>query len=142
MMHTRRKLWLARLRTMAPGIVSAASDNDPTTVASLAVIGSTTVYALGWLVLLTIPMLAVVQAISSQISAVTKHGLEDIVRLRYGRAAAFVVLFAILIVNVLTFAADLEGGGAALSLLSGFAYRLWIIPLAVVCLALLILGTY
>lgn len=127
---------------MVPGIVSAASDNDPTTVASLAVIGSTTVYGLSWLVLLVIPMLAVVQAVSTYLGAVTKAGLEDLVRKRYGKAAAVLVLVCVLAVNVLTFAADLEGGGAALSLLSGFDYRWWIVPLAVITLALLIIGTY
>ncbi len=142
MQHTRRKVWLARLRIMGPGIVSAASDNDPTTVASLAVIGSTTTYALGWLVLLVIPMLAVVQAISSHIGAVTKCGLEDFVRNRYGRVAASIVLLAVLIVNVLTFAADLEGGGAALDLLTGIGYLWWVIPLAAGSCALLIWGSY
>lgn len=127
---------------MVPGIISAASDNDPTTVASLAVIGSTTVYALGWLVLLTIPMLAVVQAISTQVSAVTKRGLQDLVRSRYGRGAALSMLFAVLAVNVLTFAADLEGGSAALHLLGRLDYRWWIAPLALTALALLILGSY
>ncbi len=127
---------------MAPGIVSAASDNDPTTVASLAVIGSTTTYALGWLVLLVIPMLAIVQAISSQIGAVTKCGLEDLVRRRYGRIAASVVLLAVLFVNVLTFAADLEGGGAALHLLTGVGYLWWIVPLASGSVALLVFGSY
>ncbi|HZZ64068.1 MAG TPA: divalent metal cation transporter, partial [Candidatus Baltobacteraceae bacterium] len=66
----------------------------------------------------------------------------DIVRSRYGRVAAFVVLLAVLIVNVLTFAADLEGGGAALGLLTGIGYLWWVIPLAIVSLALLIFGTY
>ena len=130
------------LRNLGPGIVSAFSDNDPTTVASLAVIGSTTTYALGWLVLLVIPMLAAVQALSTHVGAVTKCGLEDLVRSRYGRFAAFVVLLSVLAVNVLTFAADLEGGGAALTLLSGFDYRIWVLPLATISLALLILGTY
>jgi Mn2+/Fe2+ NRAMP family transporter len=142
MQHTRNRVWLARLRTMAPGIISSAADNDPTTVASLAVIGSTTVYALGWLVLLVIPMLAVVQAISSQIGAVAKCGLEDLVRRRYGRAAAFAVLLSVLLVNVLTLAADLEGGAAALQMLSGVAYWWWIVPIALASLALLIFGSY
>lgn len=127
---------------MVPGVISAASDNDPTTVASLAVIGSTTVYALGWLVLLTIPMLAVVQAISTQVAAVTKRGLQDLVRHRYGRAAAFTMLVAVLAVNLLTFAADLEGGSAAVHLLAGPDYRWWIVPLALTTLALLIFGSY
>lgn len=131
------------LRSMVPGIISAASDNDPTTVASLAVIGSTTVYGLGWLVLLAIPMLAVVQAISSQLGVVAKgSGLEDIVRQRYGVVSAVVVLLAVLVVNILTFSADLEGGGAALQLLTGLPYQWWIIPLAGLSAALLIWVNY
>lgn len=135
------KTLLARLRLSGAGIVSAASDNDPTTVASLAVIGSTTVYGLGWLVLLVIPMLVVVQTISTYVGAVTKRGLEDLVRARYGRIAASVMLLAVLAVNILTFSADLEGGGAAISLLSGVDYKWWIAPLALYCLVLLIFGS-
>ncbi|MFN2448729.1 MAG: NRAMP family divalent metal transporter [Candidatus Baltobacteraceae bacterium] len=127
---------------IVPSIISSASDNDPTTVASLAVIGSTTVYGLGWLVVLVIPMLAVVQALSAHIGTVCKAGLEDLIRKRYGRAAALVLLAAVLIVNVLTLAADLEGGGAALALLTGVPYGIWIAPLAAAALALLIFGSY
>lgn len=138
----RPKRLLARFAQMAPGIVSAAADNDPTTVATLAVIGSTTVYGLGWLVLLVIPMLAVVQSISTQLSIVRRRPLQELVRERYGPPAAWVVLAAVLSVNILTLAADLEGGGAALSLLSGVDYRWWIVPIAALGTALLILGSY
>lgn len=130
-------------RSMVPGIISAASDNDPTTVATLAVIGSTTVYGLGWLVLLVIPMLAVVQSISSQVGVVAKgSGLEDIVRRRYGAVSAFVVLLAVLVVNILTFSADLEGGGAALQLLTRLPYQWWIVPLGGLSATLLIWSNY
>lgn len=142
MEHAGSRLWLARLRTAIPGIVSAASDNDPTTVATLAIVGSTTVYALGWLVLLVIPMLAVVQSISTHAAAVTRQGLEDMVRQRYGGIAAAIVLLAVLFVNVLTLAADLEGGGAALQLLSSVDYRIWIVPLAVLSLMLLVRSSF
>lgn len=124
------------------GIVAGASDNDPTTVATLAVIGSTTVYALGWLTLLIIPMLAVIQAIAAQVGAVTKKGLEDCVRSQYGRLWALVALAALLVVNILTLAADLEGGGAALALLTHVEYQWWLIPLAAVAVAGLIFGNY
>jgi Mn2+/Fe2+ NRAMP family transporter len=127
---------------LGPGIISGASDNDPTTVASLAVIGSTTVYALSWLVLLIIPMLAVVQAISAQIGAVTKSGLERIIRRHYGFSWALVAMLSILIVNVLTLGADLEGGGAALQLFTGVDYRVWIVPMAVAVTLMLVLGSY
>ncbi len=111
------------------GIVAGVSDNDPTTVATLAVIGSTTTYELGWLTLAIIPMLAVIQAIAAQVGTVSKKGLEDCVRYRYGRGWAMLALAAMLVVNILTLAADLEGGGAALHLVTGVDYRWWLLPL-------------
>ncbi|MDP9110073.1 MAG: divalent metal cation transporter [Candidatus Eremiobacteraeota bacterium] len=128
--------------TMGPGIVSGASDNDPTTVASLAVIGSTTTYALGWLVILVIPMLAVVQAISSSVGAVTRKGLERVLRERYGPAVALLALTTVLAVNVLTLAADLEGGGAAVQILTGLDYRWFVAPIAGLAAAALIFGNF
>jgi Mn2+/Fe2+ NRAMP family transporter len=124
------------------GIVAGVSDNDPTTVATLAVIGSTTVYGLAWLSLLIIPMLAVVQAVAAQVGAVSKKGLEECVRVCYGRFWAFLGLLAVLAVNLLTLAADLEGGGAALQLLTHIDYRWWLVPLGGGTVALLIFGNY
>jgi Mn2+/Fe2+ NRAMP family transporter len=130
------------LKVLGPGIVSGTSDNDPTTVASLAVIGSTTTYGLSWLVLLVIPMLSVVQAISAQVGLVTDTGLESTVRKHYGKGWAFLALVSVLIVNLMTLAADLEGGGAALSLLINLDYRWFIIPLAASAGFMLIRGNY
>lgn len=129
-------------RVLGPGIVSGASDNDPSTVATLAVIGSTTVYALGWLVVLVIPMLAVVQAISGRIGAVCGEGLETILKTRYGRGAALTVLVAVFVVDQLTLAADLSGGGAAIQLLSGIDYRWFVLPLAAATAITLTVANY
>jgi len=124
------------------GIVAGASDNDPTTVATLAVIGSTTTYELGWLTLAVIPMLAVVQAVAAQVGAVSQKGLEDCVRAHYGRGWAFMALAALLAVNIITLAADLEGGGAALALLTHIDYRWWLLPLAGLTVLMLVVGRY
>jgi len=124
------------------GIVAGASDNDPTTVATLAVVGSTTIYGLAWLTLLIIPMLAVVQAIAAEIAVVTRKGLEECVQIRYGPIWAWLALVSVLAVNLLTLAADLEGGGAALQLLTHADYRVWIVPLGAGTVALLVFGNY
>jgi Mn2+/Fe2+ NRAMP family transporter len=138
-LETEPKPWW---KVIGPGIVSGASDNDPTTVASLAVIGSTTTYGLSWLVLLVIPMLSVVQAISAQVGLVTDMGLQGVVRKKYGKGWALLALVSVLLVNVLTLAADLEGGGAALSLMVNADYRWFVIPLALVAAFVLIRGNY
>jgi len=122
--------------------VSGASDNDPTTVATLAVVGASTIYGLSWLVLLVIPMLAIVQTIASRVGAVSKKGLEDCIGSVYGQRWALIVLAAILIVNVLTLAADLEGGAAALQLLFHLDYRWFVVPFAALVAALLVFAQY
>jgi Mn2+/Fe2+ NRAMP family transporter len=87
-------------------------------------------------------MLSVVQAISAQVGLVTNIGLESVVRKRYGKGWAFLALVSVLIVNLITLAADLEGGGAALSLLINLDYRWFIIPLAATAGFMLIFGNY
>lgn len=134
----RRPLW----HYFGPGLICGASENDPTTVASLAVIGSTTVYGLGWLVLLIVPMLAVVQVLSARIGAIGKHSLEDLVRTHYGKPLALLMLLAVTGVSLVTLVADLEGGGAALQVLTGLDYRIFVFPLSGAALAMLIFGNY
>lgn len=130
------------LRGAVSGIVSGASDNDPTTVATLAVVGATTVYSLSWLVLLVIPMLAVVQAVASAVAASARIGLEAAVVKRSGRPWALVALVAVLAVNLLTLAADTEAGAAALSLITGIDFRWFVAPLVVLIAVVMIYGNF
>src|SRR5579884_1677940 len=97
-----RRKPLAVLKALGPGLIAGASDNDPTTVASLAVIGSTTGFGLSWLVILVIPMLVIVQTVSSTVGVCARTGLEDAIRSRYGKVWATVALVTVLAVSVLT----------------------------------------
>lgn len=129
------------LKALGPGMISGASDNDPTTVATVSVIGSTTVYRLSWLLILLYPMLTAIQIISARIGTVTKRGLQRDVAKHYGRGWGMVLLVSVLAVNLLTIAADL-GGGAALGLIFHVHYRWFIVPFAVAVLLVLIFGSY
>jgi Mn2+/Fe2+ NRAMP family transporter len=71
---------LATLKTLGPGLVAGASDIDPTTVATMAVVGATTVYALSWLVWLLFPMLAIVLVIATRVGAITGRNLQEAVK--------------------------------------------------------------
>ena len=133
---------LALLPALGPGLIAGASDNDPTTVATLAVIGSTTVFGLAWLVVLVIPMLVVVQVVSASVGVIARAGLEDVIRTRYGRLWGLVALLLVLAVNLVTLAADLEGGSAALGLLTGRPYQWFMLPFALAVRAFLVWGSY
>jgi len=96
---------LDHLRSSASGLIAGASDVDPTTVATMAVIGATTVYGLSWLAILIFPILAVIQAISSRIGVVTHEDLQYLVKRRFGRVSQLLLLGSILVVTVITIAA-------------------------------------
>ncbi|MBV9359429.1 MAG: divalent metal cation transporter [Chloroflexi bacterium] len=133
---------LRLVRALGPGLIAGASDNDPTTVATLSVVGATTAFGLLWLVVLLIPMLVVVQVISAQVGTVAREGLEDAVCIRFGRVWGWVAMLAVLAVSLVTLAADLEGGGAALGLLTGKPYQWFLAPFALAAAALLLWASY
>jgi Mn2+/Fe2+ NRAMP family transporter len=130
------------LQIIAPGIISGAADTDPTTVATLAIVGATTIYGLAWVLVLVFPALAVIQIISARVGMCTRRDLQTSVDFRFGRWPRLLLLTSVFAVTVVTIAADLEGGAAALGLLFHANWRWFVIPLAMVLVTLLTIGNY
>jgi len=128
------------LGSVGPGLISGASDIDPTTVGTMAVIGATTVYALGWLAWLLFPMLAVVLIIATRLAGVGQRDLQQCVRDRYGPIPQWLLLASIVVVNIVTISADARAGGAALGLLVHYDSPWFTILIAGAALALLLWG--
>jgi len=112
-----------------PGFISAASDADPTTVASLAVVGAATGYMLSWLVVLLLPMIAVTQSIAAAVGA-SRTSIQEAIKHRFGASWAWLALVAVVSVNLMTLGADIEAGGESLSLLTGVPRDVFLIPFA------------
>src|SRR5207244_4117801 len=73
---------------------------------------------------------------------VTHEDLQYLVKRRFGRASQMLLLGSILAVTVITIAADLEAGAAALGLPTHLPSRWFVIPLAALVLGLLFVGSY
>ncbi len=131
----------AALRALGPGLVAGASDTDPTTVAAVAVIGATTVFGLAWLALLMAPALIVVQVIAARLAVLGGTDLQTAARTRFRPAVQHAVAVSIITVTVLTLAADLSVGAAAIGLLGGISAGWLVAPLAAAIVVLLVLGT-
>lgn len=114
---------------LGPGLVSGASANDPTTVGSLAVVGAATGYGMAWLVVLLLPMLALVQAISASVATVSQMSLQQAILRTYGRAPATVAAFSIVLIGLCTLTADVQAGAQALTLLFGLPFYYFVLPL-------------
>jgi Mn2+/Fe2+ NRAMP family transporter len=121
-------------------LVAGASDNDPTTVATMVVAGATSSYALSWLTLLLYPLMGAVLAIAAQVGLATRSGLLGTVRRLYGRRWGLLLLVSVLTVNLITLGADLEAGAAAIGLLFGVNPRWFVLPYTALLAGIMLLG--
>jgi NRAMP (natural resistance-associated macrophage protein)-like metal ion transporter len=130
---TRQRLSLPELlRAAGPGLITGGADNDPAGIATYSVVGATVGYAMNWLLLLSTPMLIVIQQMSAKVANVTKSDLATVLRTTYGARVATPAVLLMVVANIITMGADLLAMGAAFELLTGIKFIYWIVPLAAV----------
>src|SRR3982075_4647361 len=130
---TRQHLTLPDLlKAAGPGFITGGADNAPAGIATYSIVGATAGFAQNWLLLLSTPMLIVVQQISAKVANVTKTDLATLLRTTYGARIATPAVLLMVIANVITMGADLLAMGAACELLTGIKFIYWVVPLAAV----------
>jgi len=80
---------LKLFRVVRPGLVSGASDDDPSGVATYAVAGASLGVATLWTILITLPMMAASQFIAAKVGMVTGKGLTGVLREHYPHAVVY-----------------------------------------------------
>jgi Mn2+/Fe2+ NRAMP family transporter len=105
-------------------------------------VGAQTGYQLSWVALLTAPLLGVVLAIAAQVGIVARTDLQSLVLKRYGKKASALLLVSVILVNLVTIAADLQAGAAGIGILAGVGSRWIIAPLGLALVGLQVIGKY
>jgi NRAMP (natural resistance-associated macrophage protein)-like metal ion transporter len=130
---------------LGPGLVTGASDDDPSGIATYSQAGAQFGLALLWVSLLTLPLMAAVQEICDRTALATGTGLGELAVTRFHRAGRMVlaVLFvALLVANALNIAADLVAVGSGMQLLHAGPTWLWALAAGALISALLVLGSF
>ena len=71
------------LQVMGPGLITGASDDDPSGIATYSQVGAQFGYGLGWTLILSYPLMAAIQEISARIGRVTGRGIAGNLRTYY-----------------------------------------------------------
>ncbi|WP_243047302.1 divalent metal cation transporter [Dyella sp. RRB7] len=106
-------------RRLSAGLITGAADDDPSGIATYSQVGAAFGYGMLWCILLTIPLMIAIQAISAGIGRVTGQGLMNGIRTYYPKALVYGLVVSIVVANVINLAADIGAMGAALTLLIG-----------------------
>lgn len=102
---------------MGPGLITGASDDDPSGIATYSQAGAQFGFALGWTLVLTFPLMCAIQQISANIGRVTGRGLAGNLRRYYPRWLLNLTVTLLIIANTINIGADLGAMAAALRLL-------------------------
>ena len=105
------------LAKLGPGLITGASDDDPSGIATYSQVGAQFGTGLLWTMLISYPLMAAIQEICARIGRVTGCGLAANLRKNYPRPVLYLVLIAISAANVFNLGADIGAMGASLALL-------------------------
>jgi NRAMP (natural resistance-associated macrophage protein)-like metal ion transporter len=130
------------LAFLGPGLITGASDDDPSGIATYSQVGAQFGYSMTWVMLFTWPLMAAIQEISARIGRVTGEGIAGNIREHYPRWLLLVIVALLLVANIINLGADLGAMAAALQLLLGGSTRVYVVGFAVLCALLEVFSRY
>jgi NRAMP (natural resistance-associated macrophage protein)-like metal ion transporter len=145
---TRRRVgraWRPYLGAIGPGLVTGASDDDPSGIATYSQAGAQYGLSLLWAALVTLPLMAAVQEICDRTALATGLGLGELAVKRFarlGRGIVAMLLIALLVANAMNIAADLVAIGSGMTLLKLGPTWAWALAAGVVITTLLMIGSF
>jgi len=130
------------LMLLGPGLITGASDDDPSGIGTYTTAGASLGFATLWTAILTLPMMAAVQFICAKIGMVSGRGLSGVLRKYYPGWLVYSAISLLLIANTINAGTDIGAIAAAINLLVPIPAVVLVLPIAVAIMVLQIWGTY
>ncbi|MBV8081893.1 MAG: divalent metal cation transporter [Candidatus Eremiobacteraeota bacterium] len=135
--------WLRRfLAVLGPGLITGASDDDPSGIATYSVAGATLGYSTLWTAIVSFPMMVIAQFLCAKIGLVSGRGLGEAMRLRFPRYVVVPMVAGLVIANTINAGADIGAIGACMNLLVPIPAAILVVPIGGLILALQVWGSY
>jgi NRAMP (natural resistance-associated macrophage protein)-like metal ion transporter len=104
-------------KILGPGLVTGASDDDPSGIATYSQAGAAYGLSTLWTALITYPLMASIQEMCARIGLVTSHGLAGTIKTYYSKPVLYLMLLFSFPAIILNIGADIAGMGAVGNLL-------------------------
>ena len=105
------------IKVLGPGLITGASDDDPSGIATYSQAGAGFGFATLWTALLTFPLMAGIQEMCARIGIVTRQGLTGTLKQHYPKSVLYLMMLFSFPAITLNIGADLQGMGAVANLL-------------------------
>ncbi|HNM27235.1 MAG TPA: divalent metal cation transporter, partial [Saprospiraceae bacterium] len=108
-----QRLW----RNLGPGLVTGASDDDPSGIATYSQAGAMFGFATLWTALATYPLMVAVQEMCARIGIVTRMGLSGVLKTHYPRPLLYLMILLSVPAIIINIGADIQAMGAVTNML-------------------------
>ncbi|HKW55115.1 MAG TPA: divalent metal cation transporter [Stellaceae bacterium] len=129
-------------KVLGPGLITGASDDDPSGIATYSQVGAQFGFAMSWTMLFTFPLMAAIQEISARIGRCTGHGIAANIRRHYSPWLLHGLVALVLVANTINLGADLGAIADALRLLIGGPRLVYVVSFGALCAGLEIFLKY
>ena len=135
---------LGWLRLLGPGLITGASDDDPSGIGTYSQVGSQFGLGLLWAALFTFPLMLAVQELCARTALATRVGLGAALRQKFDGRLVGVCIAGLCVANTINVGADLGAVAAGGSLLSQHRVAAgWlVVPAALLVVGLQLFATY
>ena len=136
----RRKLsWRS---CIGPGLITGASDDDPSGIATYSQAGARFGYAMNWALVITYPLMSAVQMISARIGRTTGHGIAGNIARCYPRWLLLTIVGLLIIANTINIGANLGAMADSTKLVFGGPMHVYLVGFALFCALTQVLAKY
>ncbi len=105
------------INILGPGVVTGASDDDPSGIATYSQAGAQFGFSTLWTALLTFPLMAAIQGMCARIGLVTSQGLTVTLKENYSKPLLYTMLLFGFPAITLNIGADIQGIGAVANMI-------------------------
>lgn len=130
------------LQILGPGLITGASDDDPSGIATYSQVGAQFGFAMSWVMLFSFPLMAAIQEICARIGRCTGRGIAGNIRRHYSLGLLRVMVGLLLLANTINLGADLGAMGDVVELLIGGPRLLYVVLFGTLCVLLEIFMQY
>ena len=127
---------------LGPGLITGASDDDPSGIATYSQAGAQLGFSISWTMLLTYPLMTAIQQISAQIGRTTGRGIAGNIRLHYPNWLLQSIVALVFVANTINIGADLGAMADSMRLLIGGPALLYVVMFGVLCAVLQVFIEY
>jgi len=130
------------LDRLGPGLITGASDDDPSGIGTYTQAGAALGYATLWTAIVTLPLMIVVQHVCAKIGMCSGRGLAAVLRRYYPRWLLYPTVAGLVIANTINAGADISAIAAAINMFVPIPITAMVIPIAIAIVVLQVWGSY